>query len=502
MSLIGMDIGSTNCKAILFDAEGQQLATASREYAEVYPGPAMIELRPDDVWSAICEVLRKVSGAAGGDPVQAVSFSALGEAFTPVGKSGEFLYNTIVSPDNRAVDEANSWHDTLGAERMFEITGMPLHPSFSLNKIMWLREHRPDVHKQTWKYLLWPDIIFYKLGLQPRLDWSLAGRTMCFDVVNKCWAEEVLEVAGISSDMLADPIRPGSVVGEISAEASVETGLPKGCLVVAGGHDQPMNALGAGIIREGMAVDGHGTVECITVAFEKPVLTADMLARNYCCYPHVCGDLYASLAFNYSAGSLLRWYRDQFAKAEVTQAEAENRDVYDLLLNDLPEGPSGLFFIPYFAGSGTPYMDPLSKGVIAGLTIGCTQKTFIKGLLEGVCYELALNLQGLEDAGVHVDRLRCTGGGSKSPYWTQLKADITGKECVTLNVSESGCQAAAMLAGVQAGVYSSVPDAVEALVKEKDAYEPRAAEHERYQEQFAIYRELWPSVAEVVHKMR
>lgn len=258
MSLIGMDIGSTNCKAILFDAEGNQLATASREYAEVYPGPAMIELRPDDVWSAICEVLRKVSGAAGGDPVQAVSFSALGEAFTPVGKSGEFLYNTIVSPDNRAVDEANSWRDTLGAERMFEITGMPLHPSFSLNKIMWLREHRPEVHKQTWKYLLWPDIIFYKLGLEPRLDWSLAGRTMCFDVVNKCWAEEVLEVAGISSDMLAEPIRPGSVVGQISAEASVETGLPKGCLVVAGGHDQPMNALGAGIIREGMAVDGHG----------------------------------------------------------------------------------------------------------------------------------------------------------------------------------------------------------------------------------------------------
>ncbi len=501
MSLIGMDIGSTNCKAILFDAEGKQLASASREYSEVYPGPSMIELRPDEMWAAISAVIQEIAAAAGNDPVQAISFSALGEAFTPVGKDGEFLHNTIVSPDNRAVAQANSWHDTLGSQRVFELVGMPLHPSFSLNKIMWIREHMPEVHEKTWKYLLWPDIVMYKLGLEPRLDWSLAGRTMAFDVVNKTWCGEMLDVAGISSDMFAEPIQPGACVGEISAAASAETGLPKGCLVVAGGHDQPMNALGAGIIKEGMAVDGMGTVECITVAFDKPVLTESMRTHNYCCYPHVCGDLYASLAFNYSSGAVLRWFRDNFGKAEVQQSEREGRDVYDILLEDLPEGPSGLFLVPYFAGSGTPYMDPLSKGLMVGLTLGCDQKTFIKGLLEGICYELNLNVQGLDDAGVHVDRLRCTGGGSKSDYWLQLKADITGRECVTLNVSESGCQAAAILAGVQAGVYASAEEAVGQLVREKESFEPRAEEHARYQEQFEIYREIWPAVSDVVHKM-
>jgi xylulokinase len=502
MSLIGMDIGSTNCKAMLFDAGGKQLGSASREYQEVYPGAGMIELRPDDVWRAICEVLQTVSAAAGGDPIQAISISALGEAFTPVSAEGEFLHNTIVSPDNRAVDQAAGWHDTLGAQRVFEITGMPLHPSFTLNKVMWLREHRPEVHARTWKYLLWPDTVLWKLGLEPRLDWSLAGRTMCFDVVNKSWSADILEVAGISSEVFAEPIRPGSVVGQISALASEQTGLPQGCLVVAGGHDQPMNALGAGVIREGMAVDGTGTVECVTVAFEQPVLTPDMLARNYCCYPHVCGDLYASLAFNYSAGAVLRWFRDNFAREEARQAKAAGRDVYDLLLEGLPEGPTGLFLVPYLAGSGTPYMDPLSRGVLVGLTLGCTQKTFIKGLLEGICYELCLNVQGLDAAGVHVQRLRCTGGGSRSPYWMQLKADITGRECVTLNVSESGCQAAAMLAGVQAGEYASVEEAVAALVQERVTYEPRPAEHARYQEQFAIYRELWPAVRDVVHRIQ
>ena len=263
-----------------------------------------------------------------------------------------------------------------------------------------------------------------------------------------------------------------------------------------------MNALGAGIIREGMAVDGMGTVECITVAFEKPVLTEEMRSHNYCCYPHVYGDLYASLAFNYSSGAILRWFRDNFATAEVKQAQEQQRDVYDILLDDLPEGPTGLFLVPYFAGSGTPYMDPLSKGVLVGLTLGCDQKPFVKGLLEGTCYELYLNIQELDDAGVQVDRLRCTGGGSRSPYWLQLKADITGRECVTLNVSESGCQAAAMLAGVQAGEYSSLHEAVSALVREKDSFEPREAEHARYQEYFETYRDLWPAVREVVHKIQ
>lgn len=501
MSLIGMDIGSTNCKAILFDADGNQLATASREYAEVYPGPNMIELRPDEVWQAISEVLREVSGAAGGDPVKAICFSALGEAFVPVSADGEFLYNCIVSPDNRAVAQANSWRETLGAQRVFEITGMPLHPSFTLNKIMWLREHMPEVHEKTWKYLLWPDALLLKLGLEPRLDWSLAGRTMAFDVVNKRWSDEMLDAAGVSSEMFAAPIRPGSVVGEISVAAAAETGLPEGCLVVAGGHDQPMNALGAGVIKEGMAVDGMGTVECITVAFEQPVLTDEMLSRNYCCYPHVYDELYASLAFTYTSGAILRWFRDNFARADMQQAEAEGKDVYDILLADLPEGPTGLFLVPYFAGSGTPYLDPLSKGVLVGLTLGCDRKTFIKGLLEGICYELCLNVQGLEDAGVHVQRLRCTGGGSKSAYWLQLKADITGRECVRLNVSESGCQAAAILAGVQAGEYASVEEAVGSLVKEKESFEPREAEHARYQEQFEVYREVWPAVRDVVHKM-
>ena len=523
MALMGLDVGSTGCKAVVFDVEGNQLARAYREYAEIYPQAGWIELDPARVWQSVKEVIAEAAAAVG-EPVRALSISAMGETFTPVGKDGSFLYNSIVSPDSRAVPQAQALDEALGAERIFQITGMPAHPSFTLPKIAWMAQEHPEIHARVWKYLLWPDLIFHKLGLDPRLDYSLAGRTMAFDVVRKQWSEEMLEglntpearrAAGVSSpgpdtgsgaagirplhaDLFAEPIRSGEVVGELSAAMAAELGLPTGCLVVAGGHDQPMNALGAGIIREGLAVDGMGTVECITVAFEQPVLNENMRQHNYCCYPHVALDLYCSIAFNYSSGSVLRWYRDNFCEGAMNRAATSGQDVYDLILADLPEEPTKLFTIPYFAGSGTPYLDPLARGGIFGLTLSCDQKTFVKGLLEGTCYEINLNIVSLAAAGVNVDRLRVTGGGSRSPLWLQLKADITGKEIVTLNVSESGCLAGAMLGGVATGEYASLHEATEALVREKESYAPDAAKHAQYQELYATYAQIWPAVRELV----
>ena len=499
-NLMGLDVGSTGVKAVVFAEDGNILGSAYREYAEVFPQSGWIELRPDEVWEATRAVIAEAAGRAGGG-VRSLVISALGEAFTPVGEDGSFLHNTIVSPDARAVAQAESWRDTLGAERVFEITGMPLHASFTLNKIMWLAQERPEVHRATWKYLLWPDAICLRLGLPPRIDHSLAGRTMAFDVVRRQWSEEMLDAAGVSAELFAEPIASGEVVGELSAGAAAEVGVEPGCLVVAGGHDQPMNALGAGIVREGLAVDGMGTVECITVAFDQPVLTPAMLAHNYCCYPHVVGHMYATIAFNYSSGSVLRWFRDQMGFEERRQAEISDRDVYEVILEGLPEGPSGLLWIPYFAGSGTPHLDPLAKGAILGLSLDVDRKRLVKALIEGTCYELNLNITSLEQAGVSVDRLRATGGGSRSDVWLQVKADITGKEVVTLNVSEAGCLAGAMLGGVALGVWGDLAEASAALVREDRSFQPRAAEHERYRPLQATYEQAWPALADLMHRL-
>jgi xylulokinase len=500
MHLMGLDVGSTGVKAVVFTPEGEIVGSAYREYAEVYPNPGRIELRPDDVWGGAREVIREAAGQAGGD-VRSLAISALGEAFTPVTRDGQFLHNTIVSPDARATEQAEALREKLGEERIFELTGMPLSPSFTLPKLMWVRENMPAIHEKTWKYLLWPEIIHLKLGLTPRIDHSLAGRTMAFHVHSRGWSAEMLEVAEIDQEMLADPIGPGEIVGELNVDAAREVGLEPGCLVVSGGHDQPMNALGAGVVKPGMCVDGMGTVECITVAFDEPVLTDAMREHNYGCYPHVVRDQYATIAYNYACGALLRWWRDQFGAEAMAEAQRRDVDVWDVILEDLPEEPSGLLWLPYFAGSGTPYLDANAKGAIIGLTLDTDRQRLVKALLEGTCYELDLNIRALEEAGVAINRLRATGGGSRSDTWLQLKADITGKPVVRLNVSESGCQAGAILGGVALGVWGDVREAADALVAEGDEFEPRADAHEQYEELRAVYAQTWPAIREIAHRL-
>ncbi len=501
MSLMGVDVGSTGTKAVVFDADGQVLAQSYREYPELHPQPGLSELDPQQVWEAFVTVVGEAGADSSGDRVQALTISAQGEAFVPVDERGEFLYGSILSYDGRAEQQVQQLGEQLGERQIFEITGMPIHPSFTLPKLMWLRDNEPQVHAHAHKYLLWPDAICCKLGLPARLDWSLAGRTMAFDVTERRWSGPMLKAAEISPELLAEPIRPGEVIGQLPTSAAQQLGLSTECVVVAGGHDQPMNALGAGIIREGLAVDGMGTVECVTVAFDQPVLTEVMFTHNYCCYPHVAGDMYVSLAFNYSSGSLLRWFRDNFAEADRQRGEEQGRDAYEIILENLPAGPTGLLVVPYFAGAATPYMDAQARGAVVGITLGSDRKSFIKALLEGACLDLRLNLESLEQAGVEVGRLRATGGGSKSPYWLQLKADITGREVVTINVVESGCQAGAILGGVATGIYDSLEQAVEQLVQEQTIYEPRADMHDSYEHYFGLYKQLWPSLREIVHQL-
>ena len=501
MSLLGVDVGSTGAKAVLFNGDGAVLGQAYREYPELRPQPGWFELDPTAVWEAFTEVVAQAASHQSADPVQTMCISALGVAFTPVDAQGNFLYNTITAPDSRAGQQAARLCEALGEPKIFHITGMPPHPHYTIGKLMWMHENRPEVHAATYKYLLWPDLIFFKLGLPLRVDWSLATRTMAFDVVNKRWSQEILTAAGISPAMLPEPLRPGEVVGELSAGVAEQLNLPPGCLVVAGGHDAAMTALGAGVIHAGEAVNSMGTVECLMVAFDQPRRTEQMRQLGYCCYPHVAGDMYLTQAFNYSSGSILRWFRDNFAQADQQRAATEGRSVYEIILQDLPQGPTGLLVVPYFAGSATPYMDAQARGAMLGLTLSTDRTTFVKGLLEGTCFELRLNIEALAQVGLNVQRLPATGGGAHSPAWLQLKADITGKQVVTLNITEGGCLAGAILGGVAAGVYDLVPQAVDQLVQQCSVYEPDEHSHQQYDHYFSLYQHLWPRIRDITHQL-
>jgi len=494
MSLLGLDVGTTGTKAVVFRSDGQILAEAYREYWESFPQPGWVELNPQEIWAAVQEVLQKVNLAAAGDPVKAMSFSILGEAVTPVDKDGNFLYNAVTSPDSRSSPQTEAWLKKLSKLEIFQITGMALHPSYSLNKVIWFKEERPEIYRKAWKFLLVEDLLFYLFGLPPTIDTSLAGRTMALDVKERRWSKTILELAGVEEDKLAQVMPSGRVVGKMAQGTSKHLGFSQPPLVVTGAHDQPANALGAGVIREGMAVDVTGTVECVTIVYDHPVLTQQMLDQNYSVYPYVKGDMYATIAFNYTGGNLLRWYRDNFADEERAQAAAEGKNIYEVILRDLPEKPTGLLVLPHFVGTGTPHLDAGSKGAILGLTLATSKKDFVKGLIEGVSYEIRHNLESLAEAGAGVERLRALGGGARSPVWLQLKADILNRPLATINVPEAGCLGAAILAGVATGEYSSLEEATQLLIRETATYEPNPESARAYDELFDLYRQVYPAV--------
>ncbi|UCH35686.1 MAG: hypothetical protein JSV65_04875, partial [Armatimonadota bacterium] len=376
-----------------------------------------------------------------------------------------------------------------------------LNPMYTINKIMWWRDNEPQVFERAWKFLCYEDLTAFRLCGEPAIDYSLAGRTMAFDVRAERWSDEILSRVGLEPERLAATAPSGVVIGKVRDELAGELGLPRGVAVVTGGHDQPCGALGSGIVEPRIAMDATGTVECITPAFSELNLSDAMLESNYSCYHHVAPGMYITLAFNFTGGSLLRWYRDTLGKQEREDAEAAGMDVYEIMIGLATSGPSPVMVLPHFTITGTPWLDPFSKGAILGLTLATTKADIIKALLDGVTFEMRLNLEHLERAGVAVEHIRAIGGGAKSPTWLQLKADVFGRPVSSLSVSEAACLGAALLAGTAVGEYSSLAEAVGKTIRAVKTYEPNPETAAQYDERYEIYRRLYPTLRDVMHAL-
>ncbi len=356
MSFLSLDVGTTGCKAIIFDLKGRVTANTYREYPLTYPRPGWIELNANLVWIKIKECIEEVLAKDKSTKVKTISVSSQGEAFVPVNKKGDILYNSIVTFDNRAEKWVEWWDAQVSRTKIFEITGMPLSGTYTLNKILWFRENKPKLFAKVWKFLCYEDFIFLKMGLPPTIDYSLAAKTMGFDIHRKCWSKELLRVSELDEDVLSETKPSGEFIGKISRKGAAETGLPVGTRVITGGHDQAAGVLGAGVIEVAQAMDATGTTESIAILFDKPILNNKMLRYNYPSYPCVIKDKYITVAFNFSAGSLLRWYRDNFAKEEVKEAKKKKKNVYEVILEEAQKTPTNIYILPHFTITGTPYL--------------------------------------------------------------------------------------------------------------------------------------------------
>ena len=499
MSFLGLDVGTTGCKVVAFiEGSGEQIASSYREYPLLSPHPGWGELDPNTVWDAVRDCLREVASKLRGDPPRALGISSQGEACVPVSSDGEVLGNAAVSFDARTAAYPDWWRERISDAEVMNITGQPMHPMYSAHKIRWWLDQHPDVFRRVWKFLCFEDFVQFRLGVPPTMSYPMAGRTMLFDRRTGAWSTRLLEIAGLEPHILPALAPSGTAVGVIPERVADDLGLPSGVVVATGAHDQIASAVGAGANTDGSSINTTGTVECVTVAFQnEPDNEPDLEAlrqNNLCLYHHGEPGLWCSLAFNFTGGVLFRWYRDQFGRLEMERAQASGRDAYDVLLEHAPSAPTRLLVLPHFTSTGTPYFDAQARGAIVGLQLSTTKPEVTKAVLEGITFELRLNLGLLESSGVTVNELRAVGGAAKSDLWMQLKADLTGKTVVRLSTSETPSLGVARLAARSVGAHLEPARAVR-------TFEPRDQHARVYDEQFMIYRDLYGALQGINHRL-
>jgi len=490
LSYLGLDIGTGGCKAVVFDRKGKELASSFREYPVLHPHPGWAEINPDEVIEKCFEVISEVNEAVS-DPVISISISSQGEAFAPVGKNGETLGNAMVSSDSRARDITTSWSEKFGVKKIYYITGHTPHPLFTLFKILWIKENQPDVWTDTMYFLCFEDLFHYKVGLEPRISWSMAGRTMMFDVINHKWNTEILEAVGLSHKKLAKPAAAGEITGTIGPEMGKKLGFKNPVILVAGGHDQPCAALGAGVIEPGMCMYATGTVECFCPLLEKPSFSDELQRNNLCCYDYTIKGKYTTVAYCLTGGNILRWMRDELGQNEIARAIESGQNPYTLLLDDMPLTPTDLIVLPYFSATGTPYFDTRARGAIFGLQLTTTRGEITKALLEGVALEMKLNLEMMEKSGMRINTFIATGGGTRNKTWTQLKADVLNKKIIVHNIREAGCYGAALLA-ISAVERIGVEQLLVENKTDDEIFFPDQENAKFYDNKFKTYKQLYP----------
>lgn len=485
MALLGIDVGSTALKATLYALDGDRLAGASLEYAVVKSGDG---LPAETLWRALSDVIHRLRAAAPAAEIRAAAISSHGESFVAVDRAGRAIGPFILNTAPIAVDEAAAFADRFGKAEIFRRTGLPVHSMYTLPKIAWLRANRPDIFAAADRFLCVEDYILTRLGVGSFISASLASRTMALDLQSCAWIDDHLAFAGITKAQLAMPVASGTPVGRAAPGACDELGLPHDVEWVTGGHDQGCCSLGAGGVAEGIAVDGTGTFECVSIPVRDAVLTPAALGCNFPTERHTVTPL--KLTLSYIAGGVaLKWFRDVASRHILDLAATKGVDPYELILADLPEEPTGLLMFPHFIGTGTPWLDARARGAVVGIDAATTYEEFAKAAIEGITLEMGWNLDLQASIGTRIGRIHAVGGGARSDRWLQMKADIFDREVIAVP-GEASCAGAAMGAGVGVSAFGSHAEAAAAFVREGKVFTPRPRQVAAYREKAAHYRDV------------
>lgn len=494
--LLGVDIGTSGTKTVLFDELGNTRASDLQEYPLYQPKNGWAEQDPDDWWKATYVSIKNVLAKSGVSPedVKGVGLSGQMHGLVLLDKDNKVLRKSIIWCDQRSGAECEQITQLVGAKRLIEITANPALTGFTASKIMWVKNHEPEIFDKAVKILLPKDYVRYMLTGEYATEVSDASGMQLLDVPNRCWSDEVLQKLGLSKSMLGKVYESQEITGTIHQRAAELTGLKAGTPVVGGGGDQAAGAVGNGIVKPGVISSTIGTSGVVFAYTDK--VSIDPLGRVHT-FCHAVPNTWHIMGVTQAAGLSLQWFRNNFCREEISTANIMGVDPYYLMdkaAEKVEAGSNGLLYLPYLMGERTPHLDSECRGVFFGLSAKHTKKEVLRAVMEGVVYSLKDCLEIIKELGVDVSQVRASGGGGKSPLWRQMQADVFGSEICTINASEGPAFGVAILAGVGSGVYKSVPEACEATIQVKTRQQADQAVTAKYNEYYKLYRNLYQSL--------
>ena len=500
MSLLGVDVGTTGCKAAAYSENGRLLALHYEGYQIQKPRQGWAQLDAVEVWEKVKLSINSVAAQCAQDSIKALSVSSLGEAVVPVTKDRVILGPSILNFDQRGSEFLKVMQGKISDEKLYSINGNILGNQYGLTKLMWIKQNLPDLYQQADKFLLWSSFIAFMMGAEPIVDFSLANRMLLFDLDKGEWSGELLGIANLDRSKLPDTAPSGTKIGRISKRIADELNLSQDVIITTGAHDQNAAAVGCGVIESGRAVYSMGTFICITPVIKSRLNPNAMIQRGLNTEHHAVPDRYVSFIYN-QGGSIVKWFRETFTGQEDQRAAAGGDEIYEQLFGEIPEEPSNIVVLPHFTITGPPHFISDSSGVMVGLNLETSRGDILKGILEGVTFSLKAVVDSLTETGIEIEEYRPVGGGSKSEAWIQTSANIFGKPFKLPLIKEAGTLGAAIIAGVGSRVFASFDEGIEATVKVERTFEPDMKMHYRYQNNYQAYQDLWPLMGDYLHHL-
>lgn len=495
--LLGLDISTTGAKALLIDERGNVAASAIAEYSLSTPYPLWSEQAPADWWQGACASIQAALKQAWltGDAVSGIGLTGQMHGLVLLDRSGQVLRPAILWNDQRTGPQCAEITEKVGGlGRLLALTGNAVLPGFTAPKILWVRQNEPAVYARAAHVLLPKDYVRYRLTGEYVTEVSDASGTALFDVARRRWSDALLRALDIPANWLPHCTESAQVSGQISLMAAQATGLNAGTPVVGGGGDQAAQAVGSGAVKAGVISITSGTSGVVFAPSDTFVAEAQGRLHAFC---QAVPGKWHLMGVMLSAGGSFRWLRDILGEPERATARLTGDDPYDLMTREAaraPGGSDGLLFLPYLTGERTPYPDPQARGAFVGLTVRHGKHHLVRSVLEGVSFGLRDSLELVKSLGIPITQVRASGGGAKSPLWRQIQADVFGTELVLINVTEGAAFGTALLAGVGAGIFASVEEAVTQTVRVTDRTLPIPANVQRYQDLYLVYRSLYPAL--------